>query len=65
MNFEEHMRTWSGYENAHLYLDPDTAKVVAEFITAVRVFAEKSYEDVAALEYALEALDAHYEKGNK
>jgi len=76
MNFEEHMRNWSGYNNAQIYLDPITAKLVADLIAAARevhechcdpypvcddVIAERAGIDRLGL--AIKALDAHYEKG--
>jgi len=64
MNFEEHMRTWGGYENAQIYLDPTTAKLVSEVISWARsVGSRGGLDDVADMNESLAALDAHHEKG--
>jgi len=69
MNFEEHMRTWSGYENAQLYLDPTTAKLVAEVISWARElrheledFDAEARVRIQEFDKAIEALDAHHAK---
>jgi len=66
MKFEEHMRNWSGYENAPLYLDPATAKLVADVITAARDRVELDLEaDLPCwshLQGAIDALDTHHAK---
>ena len=65
MNFEEHLRNWSGYENAQIYLDPTTAKLVAEVLAAARDRVGAEYDTLNQLEYALHELDTHYAKEHK
>ena len=65
VNFEERMRNWSGYENAQLYLDPTTALLVADVITAARDRIGTDYDIASPLEYAITLLDEHYAKALK